>query len=166
MCCLFLHVLIPLIPASCWHLGEGSFVVLRPTSLLLTSHNLDSQSVNRLPNPSWFFFGGSTNLRFFKNICCHALNIYRCYTPGPLGEGFECNFDCWMFLAGWGLGIWNCSLHMHTVGLTLCSKWVFNMEEFEHVQTIGGLLGDLAKIGPSVLQIASLLPVSGPKIGG
>ena len=49
---------------------------------------------------------------------------------------------------------------MHTVGLTLCSKWVFNMEEFEHVQTIGGLLGDLAKIGPSVLQIVSLLLVS------
>jgi len=34
------------------------------------------------------------------------------------------------------------------------------MEEFEHVQTIGGLLGDLAKIGPSVLQIVSLLLVS------
>ena len=112
------------------------------------------------------FFFWVNKFAFFKNICCHALNIYRCYTPGPLGEGFECNFDCWMFLAGWGLGIWNCSLHMHTVGLTLCSKWVFNMEEFEHVQTIGGLLGDLAEIGPSVLQIASLLPVSGPKIGG
>ena len=67
-----------------WYLGGASFVALRLTSLLLTSHNSDSQSVNK---PSYFF---CSQICIFlqKKKCRDALNklcTYYCHGPPPPG---------------------------------------------------------------------------------
>ena len=137
-----------------WYLGGASFVALRLTSLLLTSHNSDSQSVNK---PSYFF---CSQICIFlqKKKCRDALNklcTYYCYGPPPPGGAGAGDLSTTLiaecFWGGdWGFefALCTCKLRVLPCAANGRSTSTWKSSNSTLTQTISGSFRDLARATP------------------